>query len=264
MSTSSPVVLVTGAGRGIGRGVAVQLAAAGYSVGVNYRSNAEAAEATVEECRSYAAHKEQLFFALQGDVGEKESRNSLVEHTLSLFGRIDGLVNNAGVAPLERNDIVDATEESFERLMRINLQGPYFLTQKVVNYWLQAKPKALLSGGFKVVFVTSISADTVSLNRGEYCVSKAGAAMAVQLWARRLAGKNVQVYEVRPGIIETDMTKGVKQKYDPLIADGMVPQRRWGYPEDIGKAVRSLIEGDMAFSTGSVIHVDGGFHIKEL
>lgn len=264
MSADRPVVLVTGASRGIGRGIALHLAAAGYSVAVNYRSSSQAADATVEACRAAAAGKGHVCEKVQGDVGEKAGRDAMVQQVLDRFGRIDALVNNAGVAPNERKDILYATEESFERLMQINLQGPYFLTQMIAQYWLQSQPEPLLPDGFRVVFVTSISANTVSLNRGEYCVSKAGIAMGAQLWARRLAAENIQVYEVRPGIIETDMTSGVKEKYDPLIADGLVPQRRWGYPEDIGKAVRTLIDGDFGFSTGSVIHVDGGFHIKEL
>ncbi len=288
MKAVHPVALVTGGSRGIGRGVALELARTGFSVAINYRSNAEAAERTAADCRTAAqeAGREagqgseqgagqvtgqsvrresgQLFFPIPGDVSEAAQREELLRQTLAQFGRIDALVNNAGVAPKERLDIVEATEESFERLMRINLQGPYFLTQAVVRYWLEASGKSLLREGFKVVFVTSISADTVSLNRGEYCISKAGLAMAAQLWARRLAGEGIQVYELRPGIIETDMTEGVKEKYDPLIAGGMVPQKRWGYPEDIGRAVRSILEGDLAFSTGSVLYVDGGFHIKEL
>ncbi len=262
--SEAPVVLVTGSSRGIGRGVARQLAGSGFSVAINYRTNSEAAEEAVDECRRDAFDQDQVFYAVQGDIGDPQSRAALVEQVLSRFGRIDGLVNNAGVAPLERNDILEATEESFERLMRINVQGPYFLTQKIVNYWLQGDVEPKISGGFKIVFVTSISADTVSLNRGEYCISKAGIAMGVKLWARRLAADGIQVYEVRPGIIETDMTEGVKQKYGPLIAEGLVPQKRWGYPEDIGKTVRSIMEGALSFSTGSVIYVDGGFHIKEL
>jgi len=288
MKTEHPVALVTGAGRGIGRGIALELARTGFSVAINYRSNVEAAERTAADCRRIAREAGdkagdkaghaagqgseqdagratgQKFFPIAGDISEAEQRHEILQQTLDRFGRIDALVNNAGVAPKERLDIVEASEESFERLMRINLQGPYFLTQAVVRYWFKASEKSLLREGFKVVFVTSISADTVSLNRGEYCISKAGLAMAAQLWARRLAGEGIQVYELRPGIIETDMTEGVKEKYNPLIAGGMVPQKRWGYPEDIGRAVRSILEGDLAFSTGSVLYVDGGFHIREL
>jgi len=264
MNTEHPVVLVTGAGRGIGRGIALELAGSGFSVAVNYRSNAGAAEGTAEDCCKAAVDSGQNFIPVAGDISDPEQREDIVGRTLSAFGRIDALVNNAGVAPLERKDILDAAEESFERLMRINLQGPYFLTQLVARYWMSGAVKPLIRGGFKIVFITSISADTVSLNRGEYCVSKAGLAMAAQLWARRLAGEGAQVYELRPGIIETDMTGGVKEKYDPLIKEGLVPQKRWGYPEDIGRAVRSILKGDLAFSTGSVLYVDGGFHIKEL
>lgn len=264
MAQKNPVALVTGASRGIGRGIALELARTGFSVAINYRSNVEAAERTAADCRRIAREAGQAFFPVAGDIGEPEQRQEVVRRTLAQFERIDALVNNAGVAPKERLDIVEASEESFERLMRINLQGPYFLTQALVRYWLEDSVQPLLREGFKVVFVTSISADTVSLNRGEYCVSKAGLAMAARLWARRLAGEGIQVYELRPGIIETDMTGGVKEKYDTLIADGMVPQKRWGYPEDIGRAVRSILEGDLAFSTGSVLYVDGGLHIKEL
>jgi NAD(P)-dependent dehydrogenase (short-subunit alcohol dehydrogenase family) len=184
------------------------------------------------------------------------------------LGRIDALVNNAGIAPRKRADIVDAEEESFSQLMSVNLQGPYFLSQTVVRYWLglngSAAPEPRIPGGFKLVFISSISAATVSVARGEYCVSKAGLAMAAQLWAARLANSNVQVYEVRPGIMATDMTAGVKEKYDALIAEGLVPQRRWGTPEDVGKGVAALLRGDFPFSTGEIIYTDGGFHISRL
>lgn len=256
--------MVTGAGRGIGRGIALELAGKGFSVAVNYRSNTAAAEETVELCRRRAGRGKQNFIPLRGDVADREQREELVKHCIDNFGRIDALVNNAGVAPVERRDILDMTEESFERLMRINLQGPFFLTREVVRYWRNKKIEPLIPGGFKLVFIGSISADVVSLNRGEYCISKAGLAMASRLWAQRLAGEGIQVYELRPGIIETDMTGGVKEKYDTLIAEGLVPQRRWGAPEDIGRAVRAILEGDFAFSTGSVLYIDGGLHIKEL
>jgi NAD(P)-dependent dehydrogenase (short-subunit alcohol dehydrogenase family) len=292
--STAPAALVTGASRGIGRGIAAELAAAGFSVAVNYRSNAEAAEETCRICRQRAAErymsaegaaegsaagkrpgksraggdgsgeKGPRFVPVQGDVAGRRDREELVERSLREFGRLDALVNNAGISPKERRDITEASEESFEELMRTNLQGPYFLTQRVVRYWLTERPECPIPGGQKIVFVGSISADTVSLNRGEYCVSKAGMAMASQLWAVRLAAEGIQVYEVRPGIIRTDMTGGVVDKYDPLIRQGMVPQRRWGQPEDLGRSVRSLLEGDHAFAAGSVIQVDGGFHIKVL
>jgi 3-oxoacyl-[acyl-carrier protein] reductase len=272
----SPVVLVTGASRGLGRGIALRLAQEGYSVAVNYARNRSEAEETLKRCRSLlpaqgahmaqGAHSasNQSFAALQGDIGDSEQREALVAATLQEFGRIDALVNNAGIAPKVRADITEATEQSFDELIRINLKGPYFLTQRVVNYWLQNKPERLLPGGFKIVFVTSMSANTASINRGDYCISKAGLSMAVQLWSVRLAAEGIQVVELRPGIMATDMTSVVKEKYDRLIADGLVPEGRWGLPEDVGAAAAAVIRGDLPFTTGSVIDVDGGFHLRRL
>ncbi len=284
---SSPVVLVTGASRGLGRGIAVTLARAGYSVAINYASNSTAADETLELCRQAAregtpgvtGHRRaagQLaaagpeFAVFQADIGLRDDREGLVAEVWDRFGGIDALVNNAGIGPAERLDITEATEASFEAVLSTNLTGPYFLTQRVVRRWLglgegatPAPPRRIASGG-KIVFVSSISADTVSLNRGEYCVSKAGLAMASKLWAVRLAEVGVQVYEVRPGIMETDMTKRVKAKYDELIAEGLVPQRRWGQPEDTGRLVRAILNGDLVFSSGAVIYADGGFHISRL
>lgn len=260
----TPAILVTGAGRGLGRGIALQLAASGFSVGINFAGNEQAAQDTVAQCRAIAASPEQKFVPLQADIGKKSDRDRLVVETLRQLGRIDGLVNNAGIAPRARADIVDATEESFDEVLRINLQGPYFLTQRTVQHWLREKPVCALHGGFKIVFVTSISSNTASVMRGEYCVSKAGLSMATQLWATRLAGENIQVLEVRPGIMATDMTAGVKEKYDALIAQGLVPQNRWGTGEDVGRAVRSIMKGDLPYSTGAVIPVDGGFHLRRL
>lgn len=266
MSTpTTPVVLVTGSSRGLGRGVAIEVARLGCSVAINYAGNIAAAEETVKLCTEVAPNKAaQRFIPVQADVGNKADRNRLVEETIAKFGRLDALVNNAGIAPKVRADITFATEESFEEIIRINLQGPYFLTQRVVRHWLESKPTPALDGGFKVIFVTSISADTASIMRGDYCISKAGLAMATQLWANRLAAENVQVVELRPGIMATDMTSVVKDKYDQLIAEGLVPQRRWGNPTDVGRAVRAILSGDFAFSTGAVIPVDGGFHIRRL
>ena len=153
---------------------------------------------------------------------------------------------------------------SFEKLIRVNLQGPYFLTQRIARYWLEEKPSPLLKAGFAVIFVTSISADTASIQRGEYCISKAGLSMARQLWATRLASEAIQVLELRPGIMLTEMTSGVKEKYDPLIAEGLVPQKRWGTPEDLGLAVTAVLDGHFPYSTGTVIDVDGGFHLQRL
>ena len=263
-SPVTPVILVTGAGRGLGRGIALRLAAQGCSVAINYAGNRAAAEETATLCGRAASGSAQKFIPVQADISLAVDRRRLVEETLAQFGRLDALVNNAGVAPKVRADITEATVESFEEIIRTNLQGPYFLTQLVARHWLEKKPEPALEGGFKIVFVTSISADTASTGRGDYCISKAGLAMAAQLWATRLAADGIQVVELRPGIMATDMTAGVKGKYDDLLAQGLVPQMRWGTPEDVGLAVGSVIAGHFPFSTGAVIPVDGGFNLRRL
>jgi 3-oxoacyl-[acyl-carrier protein] reductase len=262
---SSPaVVLITGASRGLGRGVALQCATAGYSVAIHFAGNREAAEETKKLCEARATASGQSFAIVQGNLGVTADLAKIVQHTLDTFGHCDALINNAGMAPRERNDIVNATETSYDEVMGVNLKGPYFLSQAVARYWLANKEKSRLPGGYKLVFVTSISADTASVNRGEYCLSKAGLAMATQLWATRLANENAQVFEVRPGIMQTDMTAGVKGKYDDLIANGLVPQKRWGQPEDVGLAIEAILKGSFPFTTGQVISVDGGFHLRRL
>jgi 3-oxoacyl-[acyl-carrier protein] reductase len=258
------VVLVTGAGRGLGRGIALELAALGCSVAINYARDAGAAAEAAEGCRKAAGSRAQRFVAIQADIGSGGDRERLLGETLAQFGRLDALVNNAGMAPRVRADIVDATEESFDEVMSTNLRGPYFLTQLVARHWLGSKAPAALPGGRKVVFVTSISADTASVAREDYCISKAGLSMAAQLWAARLAADGIQVVEIRPGIMATDMTAGVKARYDALIAGGLVPQMRWGTPEDVGRAVRSVIADQLPYSTGAVIPVDGGFGVRRL
>jgi NAD(P)-dependent dehydrogenase (short-subunit alcohol dehydrogenase family) len=265
MSTNPvPVALVTGASRGLGRGIALELARRGWSVGVNYASNEAAAQETVAACTALARQAGQRFVPIGANIADRAARERLVAAMREHFGTIDALVNNAGIAPRERADILDASEGSFEELVRTNLQAPYFLTQAVARFWREAKPVPSASHGFKVVFVTSISANTASVNRGDYCIAKAGLAMAAQLWATRLAEDNVQVVEIRPGIMATDMTSGVKAKYDALLASGLVPQKRWGTPEDVGLAVAAVLNGDFPFSTGAVIPVDGGFHLRRL
>jgi len=258
------VILVTGAGRGLGRGIAVQLAAEGCSVAVNYVGNAPAAAETAELCRQAAKDSAQRFLPLQADIGLRADRERLVAETIAELGGIDALVNNAGMAPRIRADLIDATEESFDELIGVNLRGPYFLTQAVARHWLAHKSEPALPTGHKIIYITSISADTASVNRGDYCLSKAGLSMAAQLWATRLAADNIQVLEIRPGIMATDMTAGAKAKYDQLLTTGLVPQGRWGTPEDVGRAVRSVIAGHFPFSTGAVIAVDGGFHLRRL
>ena len=261
---SSPVVLVTGAGRGLGRGVALELARAGCSVAINYVENLPAAARTVAHCRGAAPSRAQRFLPIQADVGAAAGRTRLVAETLAQFGRIGALVNNAGRAPQVRADLTEATEESFDELIRVNLKGPYFLTQAVVRHWLTARPKPRLPGGFKIIFITSVSAGTASITRGDYCISKAGLSMAAQLWATRLAANAIQVFELRPGIMKTAMTARVRKTYDQLIAQGLVPQGRWGQPGDVGLAVRSILAGHFPYSTGAVIPIDGGLHLRRL
>jgi 3-oxoacyl-[acyl-carrier protein] reductase len=263
--TSPPAcALVTGSSRGLGRGVAEALARDGLSVAVHYASNKAAAEETAASCRALAPRADQQFTIVGGNVGNAEDRRRILDETLSAFGRLDALVNNAGMAPRVRADITEATEESFDELIAVNLKGPYFLSQAAARHWLQHRGESRLEGGYKLVFVSSISAYMASVNRGEYCVSKAGLAMATQLWASRLATEGVQVFEVRPGIMATDMTAGVKEKYDRLIAEGLVPQARWGTADDVGRAVSALLKGGFPFSTGDVINVDGGMHLRRL
>lgn len=263
---SSPAsVLVTGSSRGLGRGVAECLAAAGYSVGIHYANNQAAAEETAAACRNVARDEGQLFPLIGGNVGKAEDRRAIIERCLEAFGgKLDALVNNAGIAPRVRADLVDAEEEIFDEVIGVNLKGPYFLSQLAVRHWLANPAACRLDGGYKLIFVSSLSANTASVNRGEYCISKAGIAMATQLWAVRLATEGIQVLELRPGIMATDMTAGVKEKYDKLLAEGIVPQKRWGTPGDLGRAVESILGGAFPFSTGDVINIDGGFHLRRL
>lgn len=264
----NPVALVTGASRGIGRGIALELARLGYDLVLNYVSNETAAESTAADCAaaSQTAGRRLRAEICQADIALAADRQRLLEFTRARFGRIDLLVNNAGIAPAVRIDILDATEESFDRLVSVNLRGPYFLTQAVARWMIEQTQAEAESHQPKprIIFITSISATTASVNRGDYCISKAGLSMASALFAARLADHGINVYEVRPGIIATDMTGPVTEKYDRLIADGLTPIRRWGTPEDVGKAVAAIAQGWLPFSTGEVIHVDGGFHLRRL
>ncbi|HEY8903912.1 MAG TPA: 3-ketoacyl-ACP reductase [Chthoniobacterales bacterium] len=262
---SSPaVVLVTGSSRGLGRGVAETLASAGYSVAIHYASNKQAAEETAAACRALAPNAAQQFAVVGGNVGLAADREQIFSQTIESLGHLDALVNNAGIAPRVRADITEATEDIFDEVIGVNLKGPYFLSQLAARYWLSKPTECRLQGGYKLLFVTSLSANTASVNRGEYCISKAGLAMATQLWAVRLAAEGIQVLELRPGIMATDMTAGVKEKYDALLASGLVPQMRWGKPEDVGLAVKGVLDGHFPFSTGDVINIDGGFHLRRL
>jgi len=258
--------LVTGGSRGIGRGICLSLARAGFGVAINYTSNTGAAEECKRLCIEAAPDANKAKFEiLQADISDPQGRVRLLEFVERQWGWLDLLVNNAGVAPKVRADLLEATEESFDRLIAINLKGPYFLTQAVANYWadgLQQLPAGRAKP--KVVNISSLSAYAASVNRGDYCVSKAGLSMATQLFAVRLAEYGINVYEVRPGIIATDMTAAVQEKYDRMIAEGLTPIARWGTPEDVGRAVAAVAQGAYPFSTGEVINVDGGFHLRRL
>jgi NAD(P)-dependent dehydrogenase (short-subunit alcohol dehydrogenase family) len=254
-----PVSLVTGAGRGIGRGIAVELARLGHALVINYAGNARAADECLQLVRGAGGDG----ITVQADVSAPSDRDRLVSATLDAFGRIDLLVNNAGIAPSVRADILEASEESFDQLVAVNLKGPYFLTQRIAHQMI----RQVESGGTappQIVTVSSISAYTASVNRGDYCISKAGLGMMTALWAARLAEYGIRVYEIRPGVIATDMTGGVREKYDRMIEQGAWPIRRWGEPVDIGRAVAAIARGDFPFSTGEVFNVDGGFHLRTL
>ena len=255
--TDRPVAIVTGASRGIGRAIAIELASLGYDLVINRAQ--QAPPQTQKEVEDLGARCE----FVRGDVSCAEDRSRLVDLAKNKFDRCDMLVNNAGVAPSKRMDILEATEESFDRVMGINLKGPYFLTQQVANWMIEQK-KQYPQRAFRIVNVGSISAYTSSPARGEYCISKAGVSMCTKLYADRLAEYNIGVFEISPGIIATDMTRAVKDKYDKLIAEGLTPTKRWGRPEDVAKAVGVIAEGRLDFSTGQVISVDGGFHLRRL
>lgn len=261
--SNSRLALVTGGSRGIGKGIAVELARSGYDVMINYASNREAAEAAISEVRAASPRADFRVAICRADIADADDRAELIESTRREFGRLDLLVNNAGVAPEKRVDLLEATEESFDRLIRINLKGPYFLSQ-VAAKWMISQKNKIENYSPAIVNITSISAYTASPERGDYCIAKAGLAMMTQLFAARLASEGVNVYEIRPGIIATDMTSGVAAKYDKLITEGLTPITRWGRPEDVGRAVAAIAQGLLPFSTGEIINVDGGFHLRRL
>jgi len=259
-----PVAMITGASRGIGRGIAIELAKQGYDIiGTATKLTPEDRDKGLFEVKDRVESYAVNFVPVAGDIADPEARKRLLQEAFSAFGRVDVLVNNAGVGLLKRLDILETTEESYDRVMNINLKGPFFLTQAVANQMIR-QVKQGTEYAPSVIFITSISSHTASPNRAEYCVSKAGISMMTKLYADRLAEYGIGVFEISPGIIATDMTSVVKDKYDKLIAEGLTPIKRWGQPEDIAKAVGAIAEGRLDFSTGQVINVDGGFHLRRL
>lgn len=257
--TENRTALVTGGSRGIGLGIAVKLAAAGMQVAVAGTRSPEEVQAGLEPLKPFG----NSVLYVQGNIACKEDRERIVGSCVERFGRIDVLVNNAGVAPRERVDILETTETSMDHVLGINLKGTFFLTQLVANRMLEWQVQGRLLQP-RIITISSVSAYANSLNRAEYCLSKAALAMMTQLFAERLADSGIYVYEIRPGIIATDMTAGVKEKYDAMIAGGLTPIKRWGYPEDVANAVMALCSELFTFSTGDVLNVDGGFHIRRL
>jgi NAD(P)-dependent dehydrogenase (short-subunit alcohol dehydrogenase family) len=263
-----PVALITGASRGIGRGIAEALAGAGYSLCLNYRSDRASAEAAAAQCHALGAAAGYALTTrlIQADISSAADRARLVAECRSGFGRLDLLVNNAGVAPEVRADLLDVTEASLDRMLAVNLKGPFLLTQLVARWMIElgAQQPPLEDYTPRIVTISSISTYTASVNRGDYCVAKAGLGMLTKVFAARLADYGIGVYEVRPGIIATDMTAPVRAKYDALIGNGLTPIRRWGTPADVGRAVAAIAQGALPFSTGEVLNVDGGFHLHRL
>ncbi len=253
------VALVTGGSRGIGLGIARELARLGFDLAVNGIRDESAVDEILNDLR--ATGRDAIY--CQGDVASSTGRDKIIDKVKDHFGSLNTLVNNAGIAPGERRDILEATEESFDHVIATNLKGNYFLTQLAANWMILQKQKDPQFEA-SIINVSSISATVASVNRGEYCISKAGISMATQLFAVRLGEFNIPVYEVRPGVISTDMTSGVKDKYDKMIGDGLCVTKRWGYPEDVGRAVGALAMGNFPYSTGQVIMCDGGLTIPRL
>lgn len=257
---NKPVAVITGASRGIGRSVAISLAAEGYDIAAIARSvDSEGMEILGPEVEKRGGQ----FFPIGMDISCTECQIEVVANILGRYGRIDVLVNNAGVAPLQRDDVLDMTEESYDRVLNINLKGPVFFAQRVAREMIWHKQQ-ITDYRPIIIFMTSVSAVRSSTNRAEYCISKSGLSMASTVFADRLSSEGILVFEVRPGVIRTDMTTKIKEKYDKLINEGLVPQKRWGLPEDIGKAVASIARGDWSFSTGMIFEISGGLNIHKL
>lgn len=266
----NPTALVTGASRGIGRAIALSLARLGHDLVINYANQRPAADQTAEDCQAAAIAQGHSIrtHVVQADISHPAQRQYLLSEAQSFLGHCHLLVNNAGIAPTVRADLLDAGEESLEQLLHTNLHGPFFISQQVAR-WMIANPPPHLphlphDPRPKILFISSISTYTASVNRGDYCIAKAGVAMLTRLFAARLASENIGVFEIRPGIIATDMTGPVRDKYDRLIADGLTPIRRWGTTDDVAAAIAAIAEGRFPFSTGMVLDIDGGFHLRTL
>ncbi len=260
---STQTAFITGASRGIGRGIALTLAENGFDIiGAATKGDPGAANAGLYEVQSKVEAMGRRFLAVTGDLSDREWHAATVERAYKEFERIDLLVNNAGIAPAQRLDVLETTPENYERVMRVNLDGPFFFTQRFANRMIASAGPSVERP--QIVFITSISAATASPSRAEYCVSKAGLSMTAQNFAVRLAEFGINVYEIRPGIIRTDMTEGVTSKYDALIEQGLLLQPRWGTPEDVGQAVLAIAERRLRYATGAVIEIGGGFGVRKL
>lgn len=259
------VACVTGSTQGIGETIALELARVGFSVVINEEAAETLSNKYIETLKDiYKNDAENRYLYVRADVSKKEDRENLISKIKEKFNRIDVLVNNAGVAPRERKDILEASEESFDWVMSINLKGPYFLTQGIANWMIDLRGRMKEDYQPYIINISSISSYTSSPNRGEYCISKAGVGMMTKLYADRLAEYKIPVFAISPGIIATPMTEGVKKKYDKLIDEGLTPIKRWGKPIDIAKSIVAIVSGLIPFSTGSVLDIDGGFHLHRL
>ncbi|MHA1804099.1 MAG: 3-ketoacyl-ACP reductase [Promethearchaeota archaeon] len=264
MNSSDKVALITGSTHGIGKAIALKLARLKYSLVLNGASTVRLSESYESQLNEIFGNALEKFTYVKADIGNPEDREKLVSTIKEKFNRIDVLVNNAGVAPRERKDLLEASEEEFERVLRINLQGPYFLTQAIAKWMIELKKRFQGEYTPYIINISSISSFTASPNRGEYCISKAGLTMMTKLYAVRLAEHDIPVFEIQPGIIKTPMTEPVKEKYDKLFEQGLTPLRRWGLPEEVAQVVAAIVAGNLPYSTGEIIHVDGGFHLHRL
>ncbi|MHB0960460.1 MAG: 3-ketoacyl-ACP reductase [Pirellulaceae bacterium] len=258
-AANPPLAIVTGSSRGIGRAIAVALGRAGYAVVVNCARQVEAAEEVAALIRAAGG----VAMVVPASVANRQQRIDLLDQARAAYGDLHVLINNAGITSPGRPDLLEATEENWDVVFDTNLKGPFFLTQLAARQMMAARQAGRIDHA-TIVNISSISAFTVSTNRADYCLTKAAMQMMTHLFAARLADEHIRVYEVCPGVIATDMTAAVQDKYDRLIREGLSPIRRWGAPEDVAKAVLALVRGDFPFSTGERIHVDGGFHIRRL